>query len=78
MSDGQITVTEDLKECPGCATPAVKTGQRTRICNTCGLTWLVETAEDVLDAEAEREVRSRAYNEEKGRGRAIAPAQTRW
>lgn len=78
MMAGQITVTEDLKECPGCGALAVRIDDRRRNCNGCGLTWTVETAEDDLDREAEREVRSRAWNEEKGRGSAIAPGQTRW
>ena len=78
MIDGQITVTEDLKECPGCGAPAVRIDARHRNCNGCGLTWTVETAEDELDAAADREVRSREFNEEHGRGRPIAKGQARW
>jgi hypothetical protein len=76
--DAQIVVTEDLKECPRCGAPAVRIGERDRNCNGCGLTWRRETAEDELDAAADREVRRREWNEEKGRARPIAKGQTRW
>ena len=73
-----ITTTEDLKQCPGCGAQAVVDGRQDRHCNTCGLAWTVVTAQDELDAEADRNVRSRAVNEERGRGRKIGRFQTRW
>jgi len=77
MTD-RITVTEDLPACPQCGAPAVKTGTNDRICNSCGLTWTVRTEQDELDEAASREVRSREFNEERGRARKIGRLQTRW
>jgi uncharacterized Zn finger protein (UPF0148 family) len=77
MSSG-IVATEDLKECPGCGAPATRIGDRQRICNGCGLDWIVVTPEDELEAEAERKVRGREHAEEHGRGRPIAKEQLRW
>ena len=74
----QITVTEDIRICPSCGALPVRIDEKSRNCNSCGLTWTVETAEDDLDAAADREVRSREWNEEKGRGRRIPEGQTRW
>lgn len=73
-----LTVTEDVRECPNCSAPAVNTGIRDRQCNACGLVWKLVTAEDELDAAADRSVLTRAYNEDKGRGKVIARYQTRW
>ena len=73
-----ITVTEDLPNCPGCGAPAVKTSDRDRQCNSCGLTWERVTEDDELDAEADRLVRSRGWNEERGRGKSIGKFQQRW
>lgn len=73
-----IVVTEDLANCPRCGAPAVHTGERSRICNSCGLAWERMTEADELDAEADRLVRSRGWNEEKGRGKSIGKFQTRW
>ena len=74
----RLIVSEDLPECPQCGAPAVKTDDRQRQCNACGLTWERMTEEDELDAEAERLVRSRGWNEEQGRGKKIGKFQTRW
>jgi len=70
--------TEDLPQCPGCGAPAVQTSDRDRQCNTCGLTWTRETEADELDAEADRLVRSRGWNEERGRSKTIGKFQRRW
>lgn len=74
----RLIVTEDLPECPGCGAPAVKTSERDRQCNSCGLTWERVTENDELDAEADRLVRSRGWNEEQGRGKSIKKSQVRW
>ena len=73
-----ITVTEDLPSCPQCGAPAVKTGDRQRQCNACGLAWERVTEDDELDAEADQMVRSRAFNEEQGRAKSISKFQKRW
>lgn len=81
MSDAAaepLIATEDLKECPGCNAPLVSTGRNDRICNTCGLSVRIVTEEDELDAEADRIVRSRGWNEEQGRARKVGKFQTRW
>ena len=59
-----------------CAT--VKTGDRQRQCNACGLAWERMTEDDKLDAEADHLVRSRGYNEEQGRAKSISKFQKRW
>jgi len=74
----KLIVTEDIAECPKCGAPAVKTGDRQRQCNACGLTWERVTEEDELDADAESLVRSRGWNEERGRGKSIGKFQQRW
>ena len=74
----RIIVTEDVSECPRCGAPAVKTGDRERQCNTCGLAWERMSEDDELDAEADRLVRSRGYNEEQGRAKSISKFQNRW
>jgi tRNA(Ile2) C34 agmatinyltransferase TiaS len=74
----RLIVTEDLPDCPRCAAPAVKTGDRDRQCNSCGLTWERMTEDDELDAEADQLVRSRAFNEEHGRAKSISKFQMRW
>jgi len=74
----RVIVTEDLAECPRCGAPAVKTGDRSRQCNSCGLAWERFNEDDELDAEAERLVRSRGWNEERGRGKSIGKFQQRW
>jgi hypothetical protein len=74
----QITTTEDVPTCPKCDAPAVKDGLQDRHCNACGLAWKVVTAEDELDAEADRLVRSRGWNEEKGKSKKIGKFQARW
>lgn len=77
MSDG-IIVTTDLANCPGCGALAVKLGLNQRQCNTCGLTWTLQTEADELDQAADRAVRSRGYAEKQGRTAAISKHQTRW
>jgi uncharacterized Zn finger protein (UPF0148 family) len=74
----RLTVTEDVTECPRCGAPAVKTSDRERQCNSCGLTWERVTENDELDAEAERLVQSRGWNEERGRAKSIGKTQQRW
>jgi peptide subunit release factor 1 (eRF1) len=74
----RLIVTEDLAECPQCGAPVVKTSDRARQCNSCGLAWERVTEDDELDAEAERLVRSRGWNEERGRAKSIGKFQTRW
>ena len=74
----RLIVTEDLPDCPRCSAPAVKTGDRQRQCNACGLAWERVTEDDELDAEADHLVRSRAYSEECGRSKSISKFQTRW
>ena len=74
----RIVVTEDVSECPQCGAPAVKTGDRERQCNTCGLAWERMSEDDELDAEADRLVRSRGWNEERGRAKLIGKGQQRW
>ncbi len=74
----RITVTEDLPECPQCGAPAVKTGDRQRQCNACGLAWERLEENDELDAEADRLVRSRGWNEEHGGARDIGKFPRRW
>ena len=73
-----IIVTEDLPECPQCGAPAVKTGDRQRQCNACGLAWERMNEDDELDAEADRLVRGRGFADEHGRSRKIGKFQTRW
>ena len=73
-----ILVTEDLANCPRCESPAVKTGERTRICNACGLAWERKTAEDEADIEADQAVRTRGYAEEHGGASSIGKGQSRW
>ena len=74
----RITVTEDLPECPQCGAPAVKTGDRQRQCNACGLAWERLDENDELDAEADRLVRSRGWNKEHGGARDIGKFPRRW
>ena len=74
----RIIVTEDVSECPRCGAPAVKTSDRDRQCNSCGLTWERVTENDELDAEADRQARSRGWNEERGRAKSIGKGQQRW
>ena len=74
----RIIVTEDVSECPRCSAPAVKTSDRQRQCNSCGLAWERVTEDDELDAEADQLVRSRAFNEEHGRVKSISKFQMRW
>ena len=74
----RLIVSEELTECPGCGAPAVKTSDRDRQCNTCGLTWERATENDELDAEADRAVRSRGSNEDAGRAKKIGKFQQRW
>ena len=69
----RIIVTEDVSECPRCGAPTVKTGDRERQCNTCGLAW-----ERMSEDDADRLVRGRAFNEEQGRSKSISKFQTRW
>ena len=73
-----LIVTEDLPTCPRCDSPATKTGERTRICNACGLAWERKTAEDEADIEADQAVRTREYAEERGRVTSIGKGQQRW
>ena len=47
-------------------------------CNGCGFTCTVFTAEDELDAEADKLVHQRGYNEEHGRAKKIGKFQARW
>jgi ribosomal protein S27AE len=76
---GAIVASVDSPTCPRCGSPVVATSRADRICNTCGLGFTVVTARDELDLKADREVRSRAWNEERGRGRAIPKgAIARW
>ena len=74
----KVITTEEPEGCPLCSTPLVKTDEHSRICNSCGFSCRVLTEEDELDAEAERLVRSRGWNEEQGRGKKIGRFQTRW
>jgi uncharacterized Zn finger protein (UPF0148 family) len=74
----RLVVTEDLSECPRCGAPAVKTSDRDRQCNTCGLTWERVTEDDELDIAADRSARSRGWNEERGRSKSIGKGQQRW
>lgn len=74
----KIIATVDAANCPRCGSPAVKLGQQDRGCCGCGLSWTVVTERDELDAKADREVRSRAWNEESGRGRKIGRGASRW
>ena len=74
----RIIVTEDVSGCPRCSAPAVKTGDRQRQCNACGLAWECVTEDDELDAEADHLVRSRGYNEEHGHAKSISKFQMRW
>jgi hypothetical protein len=74
----RVTTTVDVKVCPQCGSPAVQLGRQDRGCNGCGLAWTVVTEADELDAKADREVRSRGWNEEKERSRKIGKFQTRW
>ena len=74
----RLFVTEELAACPGCGAPPVKTGDRQRQCNSCGLVWERLTEQDELDDEADRVVRSRGHNEKTGGARSIPPGQARW
>lgn len=74
----RLIVSEDLPACPQCGAEVVKTGDRQRQCNSCGLTWERMTEDDELDAEAERLVRGRGWNEKQGRAKDIGKFQTRW
>lgn len=75
---GRLIVTEDLANCPGCNAPAVRDGDRQRHCNGCGLIWERMTAQDELDLEADRMVRSRGFNERERGSSPIGRGQTRW
>ena len=74
----RITVTVDVPNCPVCGSPAKKMGLTDRACLGCGLTWEVLTERDELDAKADREVRSRGWNEERDRARKIGKVAHRW
>jgi len=73
-----IVITEDVANCPQCGAEAVKLGPNQRNCNACGLTWEVCTEEDELDAQADRLVRSRGWNEDREGKREIGRFQKRW
>jgi hypothetical protein len=78
-----VITTADPQFCPICAdagvnSPMVKLGRNDRTCNTCGFVCTVVTASDEEDAKADRQVRSRGYNEEHNRGHKIEKGQTRW
>lgn len=73
-----VVTTVDVPDCPMCSTPAKRLGLNDRGCLGCGFTWSVLTADDELDAEADREVRSREFNESKGRGRKVPKGAGRW
>lgn len=73
-----LSTTVDVPNCPQCGAVAVKQGIQDRACNTCGLVWKVVTEQDELDAEADRLVRSRGWNEEHGRGKEIGKGALRW
>lgn len=73
-----IKVTQDVPKCPKCDAPAVADSLLQRHCNACGLAWTVQTADDELDAEADRLVRTRGWNEEKGKAKKIGKFQSRW
>ena len=74
----RLIVTEELSSCPGCGAPPVKTGDRQRQCNACGLVWERRTAADEEDDEADRMVRSRGWNERNHGSTKIPKGQTRW
>jgi len=73
-----IITTVDVAFCPQCLSPAVRYDEHARGCNGCGLTWKVVTERDELDAEADRLIRSRGWNEEHGRGKTVGKGATRW
>lgn len=74
----KVITTAEPDQCPMCGSPLVSIGTKDRICNACGFSCTVHTEEDELDAEAERLVRSRGWNEEEGRSKKIGRFQTRW
>lgn len=76
----KLTVSEDIQTCPQCddGTPLVQIGYHLRQCNSCGVAIEWVTEENELDAEADRQVLTREYNEGHGRGKAIAKYQQRW
>jgi hypothetical protein len=80
MSDAapSIVTTVDVPACPLCSSPATVLGRQERACNACGLTWRVVTEQDELDAQADRAVRSREWNEERGAARKIGRNAQRW
>ena len=79
VPDGaRITTTVDLPECPRCGSPAKHLGRADRACMACGLTWTVSSEREELDAKADREVRSRGFNEERGRARRVPKGASRW
>lgn len=76
-----VTITSDLEFCPVCeagdqCVPLVKTTRNDRICNTCGFACVLVTEADELDAQADRQVRSRGANIE--RASKIGRFQSRW
>jgi uncharacterized Zn finger protein (UPF0148 family) len=74
----KVITTVEPEQCPMCGSPLVSIGTKDRICNACGFSCTVHTEEDELDAEAERLVRSRGWNEDEGRSKEIGRFQTRW
>ena len=70
-----IITTEKPSACPQCGSPMVSTSANDYQCNACGFTCSVFTAQDELDAEADKIVRTRGYNEEHGRGKKISRFQ---
>ena len=75
---GEIISTREPDRCPQCKSPLVRTCMKDFQCNGCGFTCTVFTAEDELDAEADKLVRQRGYNEEHGRAKKIGKFQARW
>lgn len=73
-----IITTEKPNTCPLCESPMVCTSAQDYQCNACGFTCTVFTAQDELDAEADKLVRQRGWNEEHGRGKKISKFQSRW
>ncbi len=73
-----VITTTKPDACPQCGSVMVCTSAQDYQCNACGFTCSVFTAEDELDAEADRLVRTRGFNEEHGRGKKIARFQSRW
>jgi hypothetical protein len=78
LPGAKITTSVDVPNCPRCDSPAVKLGRQDRGCNTCGLTWTLVSEQNELDAKAGREVRSRGFNEDRGRGRTVPKGANRW